>query len=271
MTTDTKAGFTGKTLKLEFLEQNVACVTLTRAERLNTITLEWMDELSRAIDVAAAAKARAFIITGSGKAFCGGANIEYFTGADTSVGTTPVDLRDRYVGPICRLFDRLEAMPFPTIAAVNGYALGGGCELALACDFRLMASTAKIGLPEVKIGVLPAGGGAQKLARFVGRGKALEIILTGKHVSAEEANSLGLLYAISEPAELMKDALALAALLGRNSPLAIAQAKATVYRCESIDMKSAREFGLETCAVLFGSSEFAEGVAAFKEKREPKF
>jgi enoyl-CoA hydratase/carnithine racemase len=265
------ADFIGKALSFNIDPDRIAQVTLTRPSELNTISLDFMEEMSRALDAAQSAKARAFIIAGSGRAFCCGAHLDYFTDPKSPVGRSPVALRDNYVGPICRLFDRLEAMPFPTIAAINGFALGGGCELALACDLRLMAATAKIGLPEVKIGVLPAGGGVQKLARFVGRAKALEIILTGKHMSAEEANSLGLLYGVSEPDALIGDALALARLLARNSPLAMAQAKASVYRCESIDLKSAREFGLETCAVLFGSPEFAEGVSAFKEKREPRF
>jgi enoyl-CoA hydratase/carnithine racemase len=263
--------FAGKALSLKIDADRIALVTLTRPNALNTISLDLMDELSRALDAAQAAKVRAFIIVGSGRAFCCGAHLDYFTDPQSPIGRSPAELRDNYVGPICRLFDRLEAMPFPTIAAINGFALGGGCELALACDFRLMAATAKIGLPEVKIGVLPAGGGVQKLARFVGRAKALEIVLTGKHMSAQDANALNLLYGVSEPDNLVADAFALARLLARNGPFAMAQAKASIYRCESIDLKSAREFGLETCTVLFGTPEFAEGVAAFKEKREPRF
>src|SRR5690606_5039572 len=146
--------------------------------------------------------------------------------------------------------DRLEEQPYPVIAAINGYAMGGGCELALSCDFRIMAEGTFLGLPEVKLGALAGAGGVQKLARHVGRSKAIEWILLGTHVPAEVADRHGLLYALCPPGDLLASALALAGRLRALSPRAIAQSKASVYLCEDVDLRSARKYGLESLAML---------------------
>jgi enoyl-CoA hydratase/carnithine racemase len=263
--------FRGAAVALDWPEEGVALVTMTRGERMNTLTLDLIQEMGRALDIAQQEKARAFIVTGTDRSFCCGAHIRYFTDDDSPIGHSPTELRDNYLIKIALLFDRFEAMPFPTIAAINGFALGGGCELALSCDFRLIAADARIGLPEVKLGATPGAGGVQKLARHVGRSKALEWILLAAHVPAEEAAQYGLAYAVVEREKLLDAAFELAHRLKALSPMAIAQAKSSIYVSEGVDLRTARRFGLEALALLVGSPDWNEGMTAFREKRMPRF
>jgi enoyl-CoA hydratase/carnithine racemase len=263
--------FKGKAVKFSWPRPGVALATLTRAKEMNTLTLDLLKEMGRALDIAEKNEARAFIITGSGRAFCCGAHLDYFTDPKSPIGHSQTDVRDNYLSPIARLYDRFEMMKFPVIAAINGYALGGGCEMAISCDFRLMSKTARIGVPEVKLGASPGAGGVQKLVHHVGRTKALEWILLGTHVTAEEADRRGLLTAVTAPDDLMPAALELAEKIKTLSPMAIAQAKASVLVSESVDLKSARRYGLESLALLVGSKDWQEGMTAFHAKRPPKF
>jgi enoyl-CoA hydratase/carnithine racemase len=157
------------------------------------------------------------------------------------------------------------------IAAINGFALGGGCELSLACDFRLMADHAKIGVPEVRIGALAGAGGVQKLHRLVGRGKALEWILLGSHVTAPEALARGMLTSVHAASDLMPAALELAGRFRLLGPRAVAQSKMAVRMCGDADLNTARSIGLEALSMLIGGPEWQEGMAAFMEKRLPRF
>ena len=263
--------FRGDAVRLSWPRKQVALATLTRAKAMNTLSLALIKELGKALDIAARQGARAFIITGTGRAFCCGAHLDYFTDPKSPIGQRPMDVRDNYLAPIAALFDRFEAVPFPVIAAVNGFALGGGCELAISADFRIMAKSAIIGVPEVKLGAIPGAGGVQKLARHVGRAKALEWILLGTHVTADEADRCGLLDAVTAPHELLPAALALAERIKALSPQAIAQAKASVLLSENTDLKSAQQFGLEALTLLIGGADWQEGMAAFHAKRPPKF
>lgn len=263
--------FEGAAVSLSWPAERVALATMIRAKAMNTLTLELIGELGRALDICAAEKARALVITGSGRAFCCGAHLDYFTDPNSPVGKSNFDLRDNYLAHIIGLYDRFETQAFPIIAAVNGFALGGGCEMAISADFRLMARTAKIGVPEVILGAIPGAGGVQKLGRHIGRSRAIEWVLTAKHYSAEEADRAGLLYAVTEPDDLLPAALALAEKLKAMSPLAIAQGKASVYVCEDADLATARRYGLESLAMLINSPDWAEGMAAFHEKRPPRF
>jgi len=265
------AGFKGKAVTLSWPSKGVALATLTRAKEMNTLHLDLLSELDRALDIAQDAAARAFIITGAGRAFCCGAHLDYFVDPKSPIGTSQMDIRDNYLLKIALLYDRFEAMRFPIIAAINGFALGGGCEMAISCDFRIMSKTAKIGVPEVKLGAQPGAGGVQKLLHYIGRSKALEWILLGTHISADEADKRGLLYAVTEPEDLLPKALELAEQIKALSPMAIAQAKAAVHVSESVDSKSARRFGLENLALLINSADWKEGMAAFHAKRPPKF
>jgi len=261
----------GEAVMLEWPEHGVALATMTRANAMNTLSLELIDELGEVVASTRQVRARALIITGAGRAFCGGAHLKYFEDPASPIGTTPEDIRDKYLWRIASLFDGLEELPFPTIAAINGYALGGGFEMALSCDFRIMSKSARVGLPEVVLGATPGAGGVQKLHRFVGRGKSLEWILLGKHLTAAEIEPYGLLYAAVEPDAVLQTALGLAQALKALSPNAIAQAKTSIYIADDADSRSARRAGLEALTALVGGRDWKEGMAAFAEKRKPRF
>ncbi len=263
--------FVGEAVSLTWPAPQVALATMTRAAQMNTLTLALLAELDRALDIAAADGARAMILTGSGRAFCCGAHLDYFTDPRSPTGRTPFEVRDNYLARIAALFDRFETTRFPIIAAINGYALGGGCEMAISADFRLMSTIARIGVPEVRLGAIPGAGGVQKLGRHIGRSRAIEWVLLGRHYTAEEAGRAGLLFAVTEPDGLLPAALALAGTIKTLSPLAIAQGKAATYVGEDMDLASARRFGLEALSLLVGSPDWTEGMAAFMEKREPRF
>jgi enoyl-CoA hydratase len=209
--------------------------------------------------------ARAVVLTGSGdKAFAAGADIKYMSGLG-------VEEAKEWGALGHEVTNLLETMPKPTIAAVNGFALGGGCELALACDIRHAASSAKMGQPEINLGIIPGWGGTQRLARVAGIGFAKELILTGRTIDAEEALRRGLVEAVFDLGELMERTLEVARQLAAKSPIALAAAKAAVNRAlqgEHLDNleREADEFG-----ALFGSEDAKEGLAAFVDKREPRF
>jgi enoyl-CoA hydratase/carnithine racemase len=261
----------GKATALTWPEPDIALLTMTREREMNTLSLELLEELDAALTASVAGGARALVVTGQGRAFCAGAHLHYFTIGDPRIGAGSFALRDRYISVIATLFDRIETLPIPVIAAINGFALGGGCEMSLACDFRLMADNTKIGVPEVKIAALPGAGGVQKLHRLVGRGKALEWILLGSHVSAQEALAHGLLTSVHTADELMPAAMALARRFRQLGPRAVAQSKMAVRLCSDADLTSARNIGLESLAMLIGGAEWQEGMAAFMEKRPPRF
>ena len=217
-------------------------------------------------ELAGDAEARVIVLTGAGeKAFAAGADIKYMSGL--GVGEA------KEWGALGHEAGRLlETMPKPTIAAVNGFALGGGCELALACDLRYAARTAKLGQPEINLGIIPGWGGTQRLARATTLGYAKELIFTGRVIGAEEAERRGLVNAVFEPEELIAKTLDVARLLGSKSPLALAAAKAACNRAlqggghaENLDAEAA-SFG-----ELFASEDAKEGMTAFVEKREPAF
>jgi enoyl-CoA hydratase/carnithine racemase len=261
----------GEAVTLTWPQPDIALVTMIREREMNTLSLELLNELDDALTASVAGGARALIITGQGRAFCAGAHLRYFTETDARIGAGSFALRDRYLQPIAALFDRIETLPIPVIAAINGFALGGGCEMSVACDFRLMADHTKIGVPEVRIGALAGAGGVQKLHRLVGRGKALEWILLGSHVSAAEALAHGLITAVHPAADLMRAAMELAARFRLLGPRAVAQSKMAVRMCADTNLTTARNIGLEALAMLIGAPEWQEGMTAFMEKREPRF
>jgi enoyl-CoA hydratase len=264
-------GGAGKALTLSWPQADIALVTMQREREMNTLSLELLTELDRALTASVEGGARALIITGEGRAFCAGAHLRYFTEPDPRIGAGSFALRDRYLQPIAAVFDRIETLPIPVIAAINGFALGGGCEMSLACDFRLMADHTKIGVPEVRIGALAGAGGVQKLHRLVGRGKAQEWILLGSHVTAAEALAHGLLTSVHPAADLMPAALELAGRFRLLGARAVAQSKMAVRMCGEADLATARNIGLEALAMLIGAPEWQEGMSAFMEKRAPRF
>jgi enoyl-CoA hydratase/carnithine racemase len=271
MSASDKVATTGKAVTLTWPEPDIALATMTREREMNTLSLELLEELDAAMTASVAGGARALIITGQGRAFCAGAHLRYFTEGDNRIGSGSFALRDRYLQPIATLFDRIETLPIPVIAAINGFALGGGCEMSLACDFRLMADNTKIGVPEVRIGALAGAGGVQKLHRLVGRGKAMEWVLLGSHVTPQEALAHGLLTSVHGAAELLPAAMELARRFRLLGARAVAQSKMAVRMCGDADLTNARNIGLEALAMLIGGAEWQEGMAAFMEKRPPNF
>lgn len=263
--------FAGETLRLEWPRSHVALATFTRSEERNTLTLTMIEELRQLLDRMQQARPAALIPTGSGSAFCAGADLKLLTSKTSGFFESPSALRDHYHAPLARLFDSLEEMPFPIVARVNGFALGGGREMALSANLRIASDTATFGLPEVRLGAIPGAGGVQKLIRHVGRAKALEWILLGSEVTATEAEARGLVVEVVAPQALIQRAIELGERLAQGGPQALAQAKASIYLSEDADLRTARRFGIEALTSLAATDEWREGVRAFIEKREPRF
>src|ERR1700720_1948154 len=248
------------------VSNRIARITFNRPAVLNALNSKTLSELDTCLnEVRRDESIRALILTGSGeKAFVAGADINELA------QRTAVDGKDF---ALCGqdILHRLETLGKPSIAAINGFALGGGCELALACTIRIASRTAKLGQPEVKLGILPGYGGTQRIARLCGKGVAHEMCLTGEMISAEEAQRIGLVNHVYEPAELMPAAEALARKIIANAPLAVK------YTMEAIErgMEMAQEEGLFLEATLFGlvctTEDMREGTKAFLEKRPGQF
>jgi enoyl-CoA hydratase len=241
-------------------------ITLDRPDALNALNQETLAALrDRLREVADDAGVRAVVLTGAGeRAFAAGADIKEMLEMDVERARAWADL-----GHECTRL--LETMPKPAIAAVNGFALGGGCELALACDIRYASASAKLGQPEVNIGVIPGWGGTQRLARVCGIGFAKEVVLTGRTVSAEEARERGLVNAVFAPEELMERALETARALAAKSPLVLAAAKRMLNRAPQGDLDEGLGAEAHAFSKLFASEDRREGMTAFVEKREPRF
>jgi enoyl-CoA hydratase len=244
----------------------VAVVTVDRPDAMNALDLETLSALrDRLQGLAKDVDTRVVVLTGAGdRAFIAGADIKYMSGLDVDEAKAWGDL-GHDAGRL------LETMRQPTIAAINGFALGGGCELALACDLRYAASNAKLGQPEINLGIIPGWGGTQRLARATTLGFAKELVLTGRTVDAEEALRHGLVNGVYEAAELMARVMETALQLASKSPLALEAAKEAVNRAlggEHAD-NLARES--DRFGELFSSEDAKEGLTAFTEKREPKF
>ena len=244
----------------------VALITLDRAKALNAATVEMLELLQeRLAEIEADPELRAVVITGAGeKAFCAGADVSHM--AEASVGQA---LEFAQLGH--DVANRIESFPQPVIAAVNGYALGGGCELALACDLRLASPNARIGLPEVTLGVFPGWGGTQRLPREVGEGIAKEMIFSGVPVDAAEAHRTGLVNALHSQEELVDEAVALGSVIASRAPLAVSAAKAMINAAAGGEAAALLERERDTFAEMFGTADQREGMAAFFDKREALF
>jgi len=244
----------------------IASVTIDRPTVLNALDAITLGELIAAFAaLAEAPDLRCVIVTGAGpKAFVAGADI----GGMAALG--PREAR-AFAELGHQLGDAIEALSVPVIAAVGGFALGAGCELALACDFIYASSTARFGQPEVNLGVIPGFGGTQRLARRVGLGRARELIYTGAIISAAEALRIGLVNAVVEPAELMPRVRAVAETIAAKPPLAVADAKRALRLGADMPLAAANELERHLFAGLFGTADQREGMQAFIEKRPPKF
>jgi enoyl-CoA hydratase len=247
-------------------DAGVATLTINRPNVLNALNLETIDELRRAV---LAFKhddgVRAVIVTGSGdKSFVAGADINELS-RQTPTGGREHALRGQHV------FDLVENMGKPVIAAINGYALGGGCELAMACTIRIAADTAKLGQPEINLGIIPGYGGTQRLARLVGRGRALELLLTGDQISAHEAYRLGLVNRVVGAAELMVEARRMAAVLAAKAPVAVHYILDAVTKGVEMPFPAAEVYEATLFGLVSTTEDMREGTAAFLAKRKPEF
>ena len=244
----------------------VAVVTINRPGVLNALNAQTLDDLRRALlDLRRDEEVRAVVITGAGeKAFVAGADINELARQGPASGRD-MAARGQHV------FDLVEHLGKPSIAAINGFALGGGCELAMACTFRIAAEHARLGQPEVNLGIIPGYGGTQRLPRLVGRDRAMELVLTGRHVAAAEALAMGLVTRVVPAAILKDESMALATELASKAPLAVRYAMDAINR--GLDMPLGQALAHE--AALFGlataTEDMREGTRAFLEKRKPTF
>jgi len=242
-----------------------ALVTVDRPEKRNALNTQVRAGIQAAFERAAADPAvRCIVITGAGdKAFIAGADISEFE------GRTPVDQwREMSAGPV---FDVPERCPKPVIAAINGFCLGGGMELSLSCDIRISSTAAKFGQPEVNLGIIPGGGGTQRLPRVVGVGAALRLILTGDMIDAAEAHRIGLVSEVTEPAQLLPRAFEIAETIASKSPVAVAAAKESTRAAFSLPLEDGLRRERALFALCFASEDKVEGVRAFLEKRPANF
>jgi enoyl-CoA hydratase len=243
----------------------VSVLTINRPDKRNALNRQTRDEILQALDaLRAAEESRVLIVTGAGdKAFIAGADISEFD------GRTSLTQREAMKGR--RIFDALEEFPKPVIAMINGFCLGGGMELALACDLRFAVETAKLGQPEINLGIIPGGGGTQRLTRLVGEGKAMELILTGDLVDAKQAREIGLVNEVYPAAELAPRVVELASRIAAKSPVALRMAKEAVKTAARMNLVEGLDRETDLFCLTFGSEDKTEGVRAFLEKRPPKF
>ena len=244
----------------------VVVLTINRPKVLNALNTQTIDELRRAVlDLKHDKLVRAVIITGAGeKAFVAGADVNELAVQSPAQGKEHA-LRGQHV------FDLIENMGKPVVAAINGYALGGGCELAMACTVRLASETARLGQPEINLGIIPGYGGTQRLARLVGKGVALELLLTGRQVTAQEAMHIGLVNRVVPPAELMAAAKGLATELSSKAPFAVQYIVEAVNRGLEQPLDKAQFLEATLFGLVASTKDMREGTAAFLEKRKPEF
>jgi enoyl-CoA hydratase len=248
------------------LEENILTITINRPDKLNALNKIVIDELSTVLnEVYSNPDIKSAIITGSGpKAFVAGADISEFGSLDSKGGTQLAQTGQDGV------FNKIENSPKPIVAAVNGFALGGGCELAMACHFRLCSENAKFGQPEVNLGLIPGYGGTQRLPKLVGKGKAMEMVLSGNMIDAAEALRIGLVNYVTAPEQLLEQAQTLLKTINSKAPLAIAKAIELTNLAVDGDPN-----GLQKEIIAFGdlfdTADAKEGTTAFLEKRKPVF
>ncbi len=245
-------------------EGHVGVVTLNRPEALNALNAELLEALAQTVaQVEADDELYVAVLTGAGRSFVAGADIGEMKPLTAVEGKAWGDRGNA-------IFMAVENMTKPVIAAVNGFALGGGCELAMACDIRLASEKAKFGQPEVGLGITPGFGGTQRLPRIVGTGKAMELILTARVISAQEALEIGLVNAVYPPEELLPRALEMANAICANAQVAVRQSKRCVRRGMQTDIQTGVAYEAEAFGLCFATDDQKEGMSAFLEKRKEK-
>lgn len=246
------------------LEDGIATVTMD-SPPVNAFTDDLHRDFVEVLDALAGRQVRAAVITGTGASFQAGGDMNRFLEIET------VEDARVFVEMVQGFMDRIAALPFPTIAALNGYALGGGLEIALACDIRIASRTATLGLPEVRYGILAGAGGTQRLSRLVGAGRAKLLMYTGRRIGAEEALSIGLVEAVVEPEQLLPESLKLAAEIASNSPIAVRHVKRCVDEGLQLPLEDGLALERRYWAELIPHGDYLEGVRAWFEKRKPRF
>jgi enoyl-CoA hydratase len=246
-------------------EEAIAVVTINREKAMNALNNETILELQDFFCAHWNDKSlRCVVLTGAGKAFVAGADVSELAKCDVKKA---IDTSMRGLA----LMKSIESFPRPVIAAVNGFALGGGCELAMACDFRLASEKAKLGQPEISLGIIPGYGGTQRMARLVGRGKAKHLILTGDLIDAAEAYRIGLVDEVYPVEELMPKAIELAKKIASKSPITVAAAKECINRGLDVNLQAGCDLEKLNFGAVFASGDAKEGLTAFLEKRPPDF
>ncbi|MCE9599474.1 MAG: enoyl-CoA hydratase/isomerase family protein [Spirochaetia bacterium] len=246
-------------------ETHTVRIQLDRPEALGAMSRELLGKLETTIhDLALDTTVRALILTGTGRSFS--------TGADLKERTTmnPTEVRD-FLNRIGVLFAAIEALPFPTICAINGFAFGGGLELALTCDFRIAASDATLGLTETSLGIIPGAGGTQRLTKLIGTAKSKLLILTARKITAADALQIGIVEDVVEPAQLDATALSLAAEIAKNAPIAVRQAKFAINAAASVDLGTGLTVERNAYEITIPTRDRLEALQAFREKRKPQF
>ncbi|MEW6262007.1 MAG: enoyl-CoA hydratase-related protein [Thermodesulfobacteriota bacterium] len=248
------------------VEDGIAVITLNRPRAFNALNNQLVTELGQALDlVETDASVGVLIVTGRDKFFGAGADL-----TEVIELATPAQAL-AFCHRVGRVINKMESLPKPVIAAVSGLALGGGCELALACDIRIATTTARFGQPEIKLGLIPGAGGTQRLPRLVGAGRAKELLFTGDPIDAAEAYRIGLVNKIVPEGTVLDEAKALAVKLLKQPPLALKATKAVVNEGLNMDLKSALAHEAQHFALLFSTADQKEGVSAFLEKRPPRY
>lgn len=245
--------------------ESVAVLTINRPDKLNALGSKVHEEGVAALEeLRKDPSVRVLVITGAGeKSFIAGADISEFA------GQTPVSQRAMFLEST--LFNSIDKFPKPVIAMINGFCLGGGCEIALACDLRIASEKARFGQPEINLGIIPGGGGTQRLTRLIGEGKSMELILTGDMIDAKTAYDLGLVNAVHAPEELEAKTMELANKITEKSPIALQMAKEAVKLASRSNLDEGLKREIDLFAICFSSEDKEEGVAAFLEKRKPVF
>lgn len=247
-------------------KNQVAWVTLNRPEVMNAFNFSMLDALNQAVsDLRFRQDIRSIVITGKGdKSFCSGADLK------ERVTLSEIEVK-RFIFTIRNLFTSIEYLGKPVIAAINGTAFGGGMELALAADIRIASKNAVMGLTETRLGIIPGAGGTQRLPRLIGKGKAKELIFTGKRVTAHEAHQIGLVNSVCEPDQLMVECEKLTALISETGPIAIEQAKYAINQGMETDLHTGLAIESNAYWITIPTEDRLEGLAAFREKRKPVF
>lgn len=252
-------------VKLERGRDGVAVLTIDRQEKLNALNPQVTEEIGQSLLDLEREEPRVIIVTGAGER-------SFVAGADISAMSSMSPLEAKRFSEIGHAaMALLDRSPIPTIAAVNGYALGGGCEVAIACDIRVAAENATFGFPEVGLGILPGMGGTQRLPRLIGPALAKELIFTGRRIGSEEALRIGLVNRVVPQGEALDAAREIAAEISANGPLAVRYAKTAANKATDVDLISGLEYEADQFALLFATEDAREGMGAFVERRKPEF